>query len=253
MARKYPTHLVIPDSHAKHDQDLRRYTALGNFIAEHQPNVIVNIGDHADMPSGSHYDVGKKSFEGRRYKLDIAAAIEANKLLFAPFKGIKGYKPRTIMTLGNHEHRINKMVENDAKMDGVIHIDDLEYKRFYGEVYPFLKPVEVDGVLYAHYFVSGVMGKPIGGMHQAANMIKKTMKSCTMGHTHILHFAKETTPDGRKVYGLVAGCFFEHDEDYAGVVPNRMYDRGFVMKHEVREGQYDFEWISIERLIKNYL
>jgi len=42
----------------------------------------------------------------------------------------KQYVPRLVMTLGNHENRINKAVENDAKLEGAISIDDLAYTNF---------------------------------------------------------------------------------------------------------------------------
>ena len=68
-------HLVIPDVQIKPGQDLSFLRVIGEYIVEKQPDVIVCLGDFADMPSLSSYDVGKKSFEGRRYKDDIKASI----------------------------------------------------------------------------------------------------------------------------------------------------------------------------------
>jgi hypothetical protein len=52
-------------------------------------------------------------------------------------------------------------IETDRKLEGLISTKDLFFEQFGFEVYPFLKPVVVDGVVYAHYFCSGVMGRPV--------------------------------------------------------------------------------------------
>ncbi len=78
------THLVIPDSHAKPDVPNDRFELLGEFILDLKPDVIVNIGDGADMESLCSYDKGKKSFEGRRYKKDIEAHLDAQQKMFKP-------------------------------------------------------------------------------------------------------------------------------------------------------------------------
>ena len=122
-------HLVLPDIQIKPNQDTSFLTAIGLYILEKKPDVVICLGDFADMPSLSSYDVGKKSFEGRRYILDIQAVIDAMRVLLTPIlehnqraavNKKKIYKPRMIMTLGNHENRINRVIENDPKLDGTL-------------------------------------------------------------------------------------------------------------------------------------
>ncbi len=55
------------------------------------------------MESLSSYDRGKRSFEGRRYKADIEVANHAMDMLTKPFRDIPDYKPRMVLTLGNHD------------------------------------------------------------------------------------------------------------------------------------------------------
>ena len=74
-------HLIIPDTQVKRGVDLSYLEWIGKYIVDKKPDVIVQIGDFADMPSLSSYDVGKKSFEGRRYKDDIEAAREGMDIL----------------------------------------------------------------------------------------------------------------------------------------------------------------------------
>jgi len=163
-------HAIIPDCQVKDGVDLSYLTWVGKYLVEKQPDVIVQIGDFADMPSLSSYDVGKKSFEGRRYKTDIEVTNKAMQMLLAPIKEYnerarrnkdRQYRPRMVLTLGNHEERISRAVEGDPKLDGTISLSDLKYEHYGWEVASYLEPVVIDGVVYAHYFTSGVMGRPV--------------------------------------------------------------------------------------------
>jgi predicted phosphodiesterase len=157
------THLVIPDTQVKFGEDVSYLRHIGQYIVDKKPDVVIHLGDFADMESLSSYDVGTKNFEGRRYVRDIAAARGAMEVLLQPLREVqakakrnkeKVYKPRLILTLGNHEHRIARAINNDPKIEGLIKYEDLPYEDW--EVYDFLKPVFVDGVAYCHYFPSGV-------------------------------------------------------------------------------------------------
>lgn len=181
-------HLVIPDCQVKDGVPLEHLDWIGQYIVDKKPDVIVCIGDFADMPSLSSYDKGTKSFEGRRYKKDVEVTRAAMARLLKPMKEHnerarrnkdKTYRPRMVLTLGNHEQRITRAVESDPKLDGTISIDDLQYKQSGWEVFDFLKPVVIDGVVYCHYLVSGVMGRPIT---TAAAMVTKVHQSAVVGH-----------------------------------------------------------------------
>ena len=71
------THLVIPDPHVKMGVSNDRLTWAGKFARDTNPDTIICLGDWVNMDSLSHFDRGKKSFEGRRYKKEIDHAEEA--------------------------------------------------------------------------------------------------------------------------------------------------------------------------------
>jgi len=73
-------HLVIPDTQIKPDKPMDHMLWAGKYACAVKPDTIIHIGDHWDMPSLSSYDVGKKSFEGRRYSADVEAGNEAMQL-----------------------------------------------------------------------------------------------------------------------------------------------------------------------------
>ena len=256
------THLVVGDVHVKHGQDMRRLDWLGQVIVEEKPEVIVFIGDFADMESLSSYDVGKKSHEGKRYILDCQAAHEGMDRVLAPLREYnerqiaskhKQYKPEMHMILGNHEDRITRAVESDAKLEGKMSMDDLEYKDRGLIVHDFLDEVEIDGVFYSHYFPSGVMNKAIGGEYPAATLLRKHHKSCTVGHSHVADWCQRRIAGGEHIMGLVVGCFFEHTEKYVSAVVNSMWWRGLVVCRNVVDGCYDPQFLSLNTLKKRFL
>lgn len=266
-------HLYLPDRQAVQFCGNEVDHAVGNFIVKHRPDVIIDAGDHADMPSLSSYDIGKKCFEGRRYKKDIEASIHAHEIQFKPLfdlqaeqtAGVAGgnvrlshaikkhiYDPLRIINLGNHENRINRAIDNDAKLEGVMSTDDLQYSRFFHHVSPFLEPVMVDGVCYVHYAFKKMPHKAIEGEMSARNILKQNMVSTTVGHSPEFQYFEMFNGVDKKIQCLVAGMRGTHDEPYAHA-RNRRYWRGIVIKRGVKDGVYDFEKISVERLLKEYL
>ena len=81
--------LVIGDTQCKPEEDLSYMSAIGKYIVDKRPDVVVHIGDHFDLPSLSSYDKGKKSFEGRRLKADIEAGVKGMDNLLMPLKKLQ--------------------------------------------------------------------------------------------------------------------------------------------------------------------
>ena len=251
-------HAVIPDGQVQPDTPLDHWLWAGEYIAEKKPDVIVNIGDFADMRSLGLYDVGKKSYEGRTYREDIEVAHYAMNLFMAPSnqesKRLNNNKkaqwnPRLVLTLGNHENRIDRAIEADRKLEGTISINDLQYESFGWEVIPYLQPIVLDGIAYCHYFTSGAMGRPVSSAR--AMTIKKHM-SCTMGHNPATEIdMSQVRGDGKPLIGLWAGVFYQHDEDYLGPQGNPVH-RQIWIKNEVEDGFYYVLPVSMEYLRKTY-
>ncbi len=251
---KIRTHIFIPDGQVKYDVPTDHWTWIGKYLAEYQPDVIVNAGDWADMPSLSSYDRGKKQFEGRRYNLDIKTAREAMQILLEPMKTYnathrKQYKPEMHLTLGNHEDRINRAIENDPILEETMSISNLRYEEDW-IVHPFLKPVCIDGVTYAHYFYNPMTGRPYSGVSMDAR-IKSIGFSFTMGHQQAKMIGAKELNNGQVLRGLVAGACYLHDEEYKGYQGNNHW-RGIIVKHEVNEGNYDLMEVSLDFLCRKY-
>lgn len=248
-------HLIIPDCQIKYGDNLEFLSWIGQYIVDQKPDVIINLGDFADMESLSSYDVGKKSFEGKRYIKDIEAAQQAMDVLLQPLRECyskakknkeKLYKPRKILTLGNHEQRIARAVENDPKLEGLIKYEDLPYKDW--EVHDFLKPVFIDGIAYSHYFPTGVLGRPATS---AGAMVSKLHMSCIAGHQQGKQVAYGKRPDGSTITCIIAGSCYEHNESYLDYQTNKHW-RGVIVLHEVDNGSFDEMFVSLGYLKKRY-
>lgn len=244
--------LIIMDAHLKPGADNSRFAHAGRLIADRQPEVIVEIGDGADMPSLSDYDVGKHVFEGRRYKEDVKALRDGYAKLEAELPK-KGYKPHKFKLWGNHEERILRVLNRDPKLIGTIGLEDFGLSQWGWSSPRYLEPVEINGVFFSHYFVSGVMGRPIGGENPATALCNKMHRSCVAGHLHLFDYSERTDVAGSKIQCMVGGCFLAEDqvEEYSGEA-QKMWHNGLVYLHDVRGGRYDFETISTERLRRTY-
>lgn len=255
MSKGFKSHLVIPDAHAHFAHNNDRAILIGKLINDCKPDVVIDLGDTGDFPSLSSYDKGKRSFYGRSYAADVSAHNDYQDKLWHVVKSAKRKLPLRVRLIGNHEERIGRVCEMQPELSGTVDYGDLDLDKYYDIVVPYSGNtpgvIEVDGIHYAHYFTSGVLGKPVSGEHPAHALLQKKFISCTQGHNHTFDFKPKTRADGKKIYGMLAGCFIDYDADWPGET-QKMWDRGVVLKTCVEDGTYNHRWISIGELKDTY-
>lgn len=241
--------LFIPDCQCKTGVDLTFLDAIGKYIVDKRPDIIVNAGDFFDFPSLSSYDKGKTSFEGRRLKADLEVGREGMRRLLAPLKAYQErnpeYQPRKVFTLGNHEERLIRVSERNSELHGFIDYELLGLDADW-EVHDFLKPVNIQGINFVHYLSNPMTGKPYGG--NAAAQLKAVGTSFCVGHKQTLDVAIMPVLDGTMRLGIVAGASYLFDEGYKGYQGNTHF-RGVVMLHEAQDGFADPSFVSTKYLI----
>jgi hypothetical protein len=252
------TYLVVPDQHAHPDHNNDRADYLGKFIKDLKPHVVVNIGDAADLASLSTFDKGKHSFHARNYEKDIDAHLDFQERMWAPIRKSKRKQPYRIILEGNHEHRIKRALEASGEMAGDrfgLSFRNLDFDSYYHEVIEYNGSTPgirtMDGIDFAHFFISGVMGRPIGGIHHAASLVTKNFTSSVCGHSHTADFSVRTTQTGKKLFGLVSGVYQDYNSDWAGHI-NDLWWRGLVVLRDVDDGYFDPEFIGLKALEKEY-
>jgi hypothetical protein len=249
--------LVVPDCQVKAGVPLEHLAWAGKAIVDYKPDVVVNMGDFADMPSLSTHDTkGSKYFEGLRYKTDIDVTKQAMDILLSPLRELqakqkrnkeKQYRPRMVMLLGNHENRIDRAVNNNPTLEGLISTKDLGYEKDW-EVHAFLHPVFINGVGFNHYWPVGALGRPASS---PSAIISKLHMSCVAGHQQGKQVAYGKRADGQPICAIISGSYYLHDESYMDQLSNKHW-RGLVVLNEVEDGHFDEMFLSIEYLRRKY-
>lgn len=242
--------LYVPDLQAKPVVSLRHVTTISRFIADKQPDVVVQGGDLWDLPSLSSYDAGKRVSEGVRLGSDWKAGQTAVSLLMEKVR----HEPRWVFTEGNHEDRLRRYGNDNPAID--VLPDPCGYLSGLGwETYPYLRPVSIAGVNFCHIFPRATTGRVTGfsarnGPASAIAMIKANMQSCVMGHRQGLDFAVYNA-GSRTYYGLIAGSAYRHQESY--LTPQYTnYWRGVILLHRVKNGTFDPCFVSLDYLKERY-
>lgn len=262
MCEKFRKHIIIPDPQVSEEHpESNHLVAIGNYIADQHPDVVVHLGDHWDLPSLSTYEKkGNAFFEGRTYRADVDAGNSAFRELSHPIhreihrsKRRRGadWTPELHLLRGNHEHRITRAVAADPVLRGSLQFEDLVSEGW--DVHPFLKIINIDGILYSHYFINqqSAMKGPLGGTPQ--NRLNKVKHSFTQGHTQGRAYGSQFTAIGKEIHGLVVGSCYQHDEGYMPDYQGNFYWRGIVVKNEVHNGEYDIMFVSLNYLLRKWL
>lgn len=257
-------HIYIPDGQVRPGVPLDHWTAIGNYIVEKQPDAIINGGDFADMYSLNSYDKGTRHHAMvASIQDDLDVTHEAMSKLMTPIwdhqkkqrrNNKKRWNPSLDLTLGNHEARIDRAVKYQPELTGFLSIEKLLYAEAGWTVHPFLQPVEIDGILYSHFFPRAPSGRVMQNRRGAPNarlQAAREHQSCTAGHMQGFDYAEVVCHD-RVIHGLIAGSCYTHEEDYL-TPQGTQYWRGIIVKNEVRDGQYDICKVSLNYLLDNYL
>lgn len=239
---------VIPDVQAMANVPLDHLTWCGRYLAEKRPDVIVCIGDFGDFPSLSHFDRDTLEFEGRRYQKDVDAFHRAMGLLIEPISKTTGWRPYMEFTLGNHEDHIRRTVSEDAKLEGLMSLNDLDLPEYGWRVHEFLQPIRIGGVAFCHYYPSGIMGRPIT---RASAMLSKLHMSAVAGHLPGKDIAFSRRADGGSLAAIIAGSFYQHEYKYLSPFTNAHW-RGIVFLHQVKDGAFDEMFVSLDFLKRKF-
>lgn len=212
------------------------------------------------MGSLCSYDKGQLVAEGRRYQDDIDSANDALARTMGPVEAAvaklrtakrKTWNPTFDITLGNHENRINRAANESPELFGKLRMEDIEFARYGWKVHDFLKPLSMEGILFQHYFTSGILGKPIGGVNHARTLVLKNYQSSVCGHSHARDFWEDVRGDGQRIFGLVVGCYDEGEHHYT--TEQRRWWSGLVMLHEAHDGSAEHAFFSTDYVKDKYL
>tara|TARA_R110000868_G_scaffold157974_3_gene385628 strand:- start:3377 stop:4198 length:822 start_codon:yes stop_codon:yes gene_type:complete len=248
-------HLIITDTQIRPGVKLDHLGWIAKTIVRYRPDTLVHIGDHWDMPSLSSYeDPGSVFMENQRYTKDIEVGNEAMAILCEPMEAEikrtartkKPWTPRLEFCFGNHEDRVTRFCKNNARFSHSFSLDDMDTRDFKRNA--FGKIVDVNGVLYSHFFSNPLSGKPIGG--SIPNRLNKVCQSFVQGHVQGFDYGTKMTPVGKTLHGVVAGSAYTHIEGYRGV--HQKHWRGIIILNEVKDGDFCIMPLTLDYLCRQY-
>lgn len=250
-------HFIIPDTQTRPGVPLDHLDWIAQAILHYKPDVVVHLGDHWDFPSlNGHEEPGSAPLEGKRYADDLAVGNEAFARLCLPMEGDierrivkhrKRWEPRCVFITGNHEIRADRVAENNPKLIGTIGSEQCDVRGW--ERHPFLKVVEIDGILYSHYFQSSHSSRPIGG--SIVNKLTKIGASFVHGHQQGLDMGTKIMGNGKTWWGIQAGSCYCHEESYRGAQGQRHW-RGVLVLNEVANGEFCPMPLTLNYLCRKY-
>lgn len=253
------TTVVLTCSHVTPEVSNERFDWLGRFLYDLKPDMVIDLGDGADMKSLNSYDTRyPQQIVNQNYEADIESYNEAQDKLRHLFRYHKRKRPFWVGFEGNHEHRIKTAIAHDPRLEGSkygVSFSHLQTDKWFDEYHGYENSApaiaDYDGVSYAHYFSSGNFGTATSGLHHAYTLLQNRNHSSTCGHSHkrSIYFKDGAHPTG--IIGLVAGCYKGADETWAGQANNDWW-KGVIVKRNVENGIYDPEFISMSQLEAEY-
>lgn len=251
--RVFPNHFVMPDPQVREGVPIQHMTAMGKYVARKKPDVVVLLMDWFDLPSLNGHERYKADFRLRSYVRDYCSGLHARDLFFAPILAEyeeTGYWPTFICVEGNHDARVWRALIEDTRFDGLIPTPREAMEAMDCLWYPYLQPVRVDGVAYCHIFTKPNSQYPYTGMIETR--IKNVGFSFTQGHTPGKMIGERRLGDGTVQRGLVVGsCYLHSEAGYQGLQGNVNW-RGCIVKHAVRNGDYNIMEVDLDYLQRRY-
>lgn len=243
---RFKRHCVLGDCQAEPGVPLNHLSWINEYTKTLGLDVFINIGDFGDFPSLSFWDKGTVNIEGKRVKDDIDATLYALKLLHEGSPLAKDM----VITLGNHEERIVRVMERHPQLHGVISLEDLKYKEYYNEIVEFGDQAMKDGIAYSHFFQDNNRSTPVSGM--MSTKLRKIGYSFVAGHSPGLELHSEVLGNGSTRCGVINGACYLHHFNYKRNRGNQIHFRGIVVLNEVKEGSFQPMPVSLEYLCRKY-
>lgn len=200
--------LIIPDLHQdpRHPHRVEVLTWAGRYCADRKIPRTVQLGDWSTWDSVSSHD--KNDTQKARYKPPISADMDNLKESLMAWNLGKGdWKPKQLVTLGNHEYRVERFENLNPETHQTFTLQrDQLFAQFGWRTSPFGEIRYIEGVGITHHPVNGA-GRPFGGKLGATRAANETSVSLIVGHSHNWKFwpsAKIGPQSGVDL--LEAGC-----------------------------------------------
>lgn len=175
--------VAIGDVHDSPDlPDKARFRWFGRFVAEKNPDVVVQIGDIGDFDSCStHQNPGTIDYALRP---TISQDFESLEEALDNYFKIVPNGPDFLLTKGNHENRLDRFENSNPEVEGrVVSGLDKILKNKKIKVYEYGQWLFLNNIGFIHCPMTQ-MGNPYGGKNPENQIGNDAIFSIAWGHTH---------------------------------------------------------------------
>lgn len=239
------TILVISDSHINPDNAdsaIELWYRLGKYCTRTQPEIIVHLGDVADLSSQAWRVAARGKYSLKEELNAVHLALNAFEEAINEYNRTqrkmkkKLYKPSKYLTLGNHDIR-----------NGVTAIEDL-FTDANWNVIDYLQPISLCGINFCHCMCKGLSDQMCT---TAQEILENWGADVVVGHGHHKDFSTTySLAVHRPVTALKCPVFTYGEYDWAAQTQYK-WNRGFT---EIEPGVFDalkFVWKDLECLYEN--
>ena len=258
------TILCIPDGQNAPDRPIKHWAWVSTFIADQEPDIIVQMGDWDDCDHLSRWDEGTRRSWGREHAKSIEHSKKAQELLLKAWWD-NSPQPELHALGGNHDGteidrgtRMYRTVQQYPQFADSLECPMKLWSEAGWKVHPYKKIVKIEGIAFSHLFNVTSTGKKErsdgSGARGPIAQISAAGCSAVAGHTQGFQYGERTfaADPGRVHQGLMAGSCYLHNEGYLGNQGGNNHFRGIVLLHVYKRGSFDIEQWSLERLRKVY-
>jgi len=263
--------VAISDLHFRFEDKVALGATLG-FIEEYQPDVIFVNGDVPDFPDISRFSNSPLDLLTDEDVADLSSLVLESKQqgkikkylkprlqrdferIYEFFKELRRICPkaRIVWIFGNHDHRMQGYVDEDAKQlagvrrpgdkDEVLALAELTKVREFGVEIVYSGKNE-SSTTYGDLLVGHFYKVSAKSSFTAAGLVRQKHSSLVQPHVHRMGAYYKTLLDGTVLVGVEMGCLCRLDPEYMQY-PN--WQHGFVVIHKKKNsGRFYLQPIHI--------
>lgn len=221
--------LLVSDPHVPY-HDKRSVTAVEHLMRDEQPNEIVCLGDFLDFDCISSHNLGNlREISGKTIEKDYDCGNE----ILDRWQKICP-KAKIVMIEGNHEYRIERYLDANPQMEGMIEVPlGLNLKQRKIQWVPFWSKGQVYNIGKATF----IHGNKLTNFHSKA-MAYAYNRNVYYGHTHdVQEYSVETAGDDKTFVGQSMGCLCNYNQKYMRGKPNK-WQQAIGMFHFFDDGYF---------------
>jgi predicted phosphodiesterase len=227
--------IILPDVHLTEILP-KDYLPVRDFVKTFKPDKIILLGDFMDVASLSAWDMDKKRLmEGRRFKKEVDCA---NRELDYLQRYTKDKKDGIIYLEGNHEDRVNRYLDSNPEMEGMIEVpEQLRLRERH------IKWVKMNKLhkLGEMYFTHGMYTN----IYSAAKHLQKLGCNITYGHQHGTQTYMQNMAMQKPHMAYALGTLGDKAPDYMKGKPGNWINQFAVFYWDTKTGQFNLYPINV--------